>query len=129
VDLVSRRSRQDEIDADLRRCFEQRDRDVCVKELTALGVPAAAVVDPRTLAEHPQLTSRGFLEEIEHPVVGRQATMGAPFRFASVERWLTRAAPLLGQHNAEILRELGYDPNQIEALVADKVIGDWPEGI
>jgi crotonobetainyl-CoA:carnitine CoA-transferase CaiB-like acyl-CoA transferase len=55
--------------------------------------------------------------------------MGAPFRFASVDRWLRRAAPTLGQHNAEILGELGYGPDEIEQLKAEKVTGHWPEGV
>jgi crotonobetainyl-CoA:carnitine CoA-transferase CaiB-like acyl-CoA transferase len=129
ADLASRRGRQDEVDEALRRAFATKDRADCVGELIAAGVPAAPVVDPRTLASHPQFAARGFLEEVEHPVVGPQATMGAPFRFASVERWLTRAAPLLGEHNTEVLRELGYEDHEIESLAADRVIGSRPEGV
>jgi crotonobetainyl-CoA:carnitine CoA-transferase CaiB-like acyl-CoA transferase len=127
-DLVSRRSRQDEIDEELRRVFAERERDRCVEELCAAGIPAAPLVDPRTLTEHPQLVARRFLEELEHPVVGRQTTMSAPFRFASVDHWLGDAAPVLGQHNGEILRELGYDEEQIRELADEKVIGDRPVG-
>jgi crotonobetainyl-CoA:carnitine CoA-transferase CaiB-like acyl-CoA transferase len=128
-DLLSRRDRQDELDLGLRRVFAERERDASVRELVAVGVPAAPVVDPRTLSEHPQLRARGFLEDLEHPIVGRQSTMGAPFRYASVDRWLAHAAPVLGQHNAEILLELGYSQDQIERLAAEKVIGDRPEGV
>jgi crotonobetainyl-CoA:carnitine CoA-transferase CaiB-like acyl-CoA transferase len=127
-DLTSRRRQQDALDEGLRRVFAGRERDACVSELARAGVPAAAVVDPRTLAGHPQLAARGFLEELEHPRVGRQATMGAPFRASGVERWLTRAAPTLGQHNREILVELGYAPEQVAQLEDDGVIGEWPAG-
>jgi crotonobetainyl-CoA:carnitine CoA-transferase CaiB-like acyl-CoA transferase len=129
ADLASRRESHDELDEALRKIFSELDRDICVRELIALGVPAAVVVDPRTLSEHRQFLARGFMEELEHPVVGRQMTMGAPFRYASVDRWLKRPAPVLGQHNSEILRELGYDDRAIAELVSDKVIGDRPEGL
>ena len=129
TDLISRWNRQDEIDEALRGIFAEHDRDACVEELIAAGVPAARVVDPRALCEHPQFIARGFLEEVEHPIVEQQMTMGAPFRFASVENWLRHPAPTLGQHNTEILHELGYDEREINALVAEKVIGNWPEGV
>ncbi len=127
--LTRRRAQQETLDAALKNVFAQRDLETSVEQLVAAGVPAAAIADPRALAGHPQLVARGFLEEIDHPVVGLQSTMGAPFRFASVDRWLRRSAPTLGQHNAEILGELGYGPDEIEQLKAEKIMGDWPEGM
>ncbi len=52
--------------------------------------------------------------------------MSVPFRYASVDNWLKNAAPVLGQHNAEILRELGLSEAEIDTLVVEKVIGDRP---
>jgi crotonobetainyl-CoA:carnitine CoA-transferase CaiB-like acyl-CoA transferase len=55
--------------------------------------------------------------------------MSVPFRFASVERWIQRPAPALGQHDHELLRELGYGDAEIAQLEADRVIGTRPIGL
>ena len=52
-----------------------------------------------------------------------------PFRFASVDHWLRTAAPTLGQHNHEILTDLGLSDEEIAALEADDVIGTRPLGL
>ena len=90
------------------------------------GPDAMAIIHPVSIAG---LLARGFVEPLDHAIAGRQSTMGAPFRFASVDHWLKRAAPLLGQHNREILHELGLADDEIAELERDQVIGDWPEGL
>ena len=127
--FARRRDQQHAIDPELRKVFAGLDLESSVEQLVAAGVPAATIADPRALASHPQLAARGFFEEVDHPVVGLQATMAAPFRFASVDRWLRRPAPTLGQHNAEILKELGYGPDEIDKLKAENVTGNWPQGL
>ena len=52
-----------------------------------------------------------------------------PFRFASVDRWLRTPAPTLGQHNHEILTDLGLSDDEIAALEADDLIGTRPLGL
>src|SRR3712207_8834058 len=47
---------------------------------------------------------RSFFEEVDHEVVGRRPLAGLPFRFASVDRWINRPAPTLGEHDGEVLR-------------------------
>jgi crotonobetainyl-CoA:carnitine CoA-transferase CaiB-like acyl-CoA transferase len=127
--LAGRRAAHDAIDAELRPWFAVREREACVEELLAAGVPAAVVADPRATSRHPQLVARGFYEEIEHPVVGAHPIPTVPFRYAGVERWLRAPAPLLGQHNREVLGGiLGLEDAELDRLEAEGVIGTRPEG-
>ena len=103
-----------------------RDADDAAALLLDHGVPAAAPRDPRLLLENPQLQARGFHEAVDHPVVGRLLVPTQPFRFASTDGWIRRRAPLLGEHNAEILGELGVTADELAALEADHVIGSRP---
>ena len=106
-----------------------RELEACVARLVAAGVPAAAVQDARFLSDHPQIAARGLCERIAHPVIGAPPIMSVPFRYASVARWLHRAAPTIGQHNHELLRELGYGEAEIAVFEVDRVIGTRPIGL
>ena len=130
ADHAGRWAAHDRIDAELAAWAADRELGPTVDALVAAGVPAGAARDPRTIATHPQLAARGFFEELDHPVCGRQAVAGLPFRYASVERWLSRPAPTMGQHDAEVLGgELGLSADELERLTAAGIIGTAPTGL
>jgi crotonobetainyl-CoA:carnitine CoA-transferase CaiB-like acyl-CoA transferase len=114
-------------EAGLRAWIAGRERGAAVEALLARGIPAAPVADPRASSLHPQHAARGFFEEVEHPVVGRQPIPTVPFRYASVARWIRSPAPTLGQHNREILGGwLGLSDAELAALEASGIIGRKP---
>ena len=97
-----------------------------LSELRQAGVPAEAVASPYEIDQEPQMTSRGFWEEVSHPVVGTYRYPGWPMRLSGgPDRWYRRPAPLLGQHNQEVLRELlGLTDEELASLRSRAVIGD-----
>lgn len=126
---AGRRAAHDRLDVELRRWAAERECDAAIELLIAAGVPAARVVDPRATSAHPQMAARGFFEPCAHPAVGTHWMPTVPFRYASVAHWLRRPAPVLGEHNGEILREmLGLDEVAIAELTAAGVIGTRPKG-
>jgi crotonobetainyl-CoA:carnitine CoA-transferase CaiB-like acyl-CoA transferase len=124
---AGRHAASDEIDRRLAHWADGRRVDQAVAELIDAGVPAAALTDPRRADDHPQLTSWGYFEPVEHAILGPHRVPTIPFRYGRVERWVRTPAPRLGQHNVEILREyLHLGDADIERLRADGVIGTEP---
>lgn len=76
-----------------------------VEEAQNLHIPAAPVSTPLDLIRDPQLIARGFLAELDHPQFGR--ILWPKGAIANVRGAQLRTAPSLGQHNDEILKELG----------------------
>ncbi len=128
ADAAGRRAHESEIEARLAELFADQDCDDLVDRLLAAGVPAAGLTNAHYLWPNPQLESRGFLESLTHPVTGEMRYPGLPFRFASRSGgWLTRPPPTLGQHNDEVLGgELGLSSDELDALRAERIIGDRP---
>jgi formyl-CoA transferase len=70
----------------------------------------------------PHLQARGFLLEMEHPKAGTVRSTGFVPKLSETPARVYRPAPVLGQHNAEILGELGRDAGAVEQLKAAGVI-------
>ncbi|MEE6136936.1 CoA transferase [Mycobacterium sp. 050128] len=124
---AGRRAHQDSIDEHLAAWCENRTRDNIVATLWDAGVPVAKVLQPHRQTELEQLTFRGFFEEADHPVNGRARLSTVPVRFSNGPRLFhAHPAPTLGQHNHELLAELGLSPAEIADLEAGGVIGVTP---
>ena len=124
---AGRREHQDLIDERLAAWCEPRSGDDVVEILWDAGVPVAKVMQPHRQTELAQLASRGFFEIVDHPVSGPARLSTVPMRFSGGPcSFHTRPAPLLGQHNHEVLAQLGLTDSQIAELEADGVIGRTP---
>ena len=99
-----------------------------ISELFEIGqlmrFPWAPIQSPKDVLESPQLKARGFLSPVECPEIGKRVPCpNLPFRYSSLELQSPRSAPLLGEHNTEILRgELGLTDKEIEQLSSEGVI-------
>jgi formyl-CoA transferase len=82
---------------------------VCwLERLDAAGVPAGPInTYPEALAD-PHALARGMVVDLVHPGAGPIKALGVPVKLSDTPGAVDRAAPLLGEHTAEILTELGY---------------------
>lgn len=124
---TGRRAQEDRIDEQIARWCEGRTRDDIVATLWGAGVPVAKVMQPHRQTELDQLGARGFFEVVDHPVCGPARLSSVPMRLSGGPcLFHTQPAPLLGQHNRELLAELGLTDVEIAQLEADGVIGRCP---
>jgi formyl-CoA transferase len=100
----------------------QHDKLEVMARLGKAGVPSGAVRDSHELLHDPDFERRRFVQVIEHPTLGRTKMVAWPVRHDGAPPEV-RPAPLLGQHNAEVLADwLGLDAKAVEGLKADGVI-------
>ena len=71
--------------------------------LRLAGIPASPVMSFADLATDPHLAAREVFLEVDHPVLGKQRVMRAPWRFSHWDCPVHRAGPPLGAHNDEVL--------------------------
>ncbi|MDD9801700.1 MAG: CoA transferase [Deltaproteobacteria bacterium] len=123
-----RRRAHDRVDAELRAWTAARSSREAAEALRAAGVPAEACINPHGLWPNPQLAHRGFFQVVEHALIGPLRYPGLPMRFSGLPRNLRRTpAPMLGEHNEEVLRsELNLSDAEIASLREKKVIGERP---
>jgi crotonobetainyl-CoA:carnitine CoA-transferase CaiB-like acyl-CoA transferase len=84
-----------------------RNTDEIVGTLIEFGVPAGKVVAIADVHRDPQIVANETLIEHDHPHFGRMREPRPAVRFSASPAAMSRPAPLLGEHNAEILAELG----------------------
>ncbi len=93
--------------------------------LRELEVPVSRMYSVAEAVESPQVESRGLLQQIDHPKLGKVRVVNTPFKFSETECSLRGLPPQLGEHNREVLTEtLDYNTEQIASLYEQGILFD-----
>ena len=125
---AARLARRSEVDALVSHWASTRQVHEVVDEFSQVGIPAAPVRSYAQAAADRHISERDMLQDTRPPGGGRAIPLTGPA--AKLSRTPTRvrhAAPSLGEHNREILHELGYRAEGLQQLVDEAVIGAPPE--
>lgn len=113
-----------DVDRLVERWAAKRPPEEVAALLQAHGVPSSPVASGGLLVEDAHLQARGFLTPITHPRAGSFLVPGNPVRLSGTPGRVRRHAPLLGQDNEYVFRDvLGLRSGEIEELEREGVIG------
>lgn len=116
--------RQDALDALVGAWTAPQDRHALMHRLQAAGIAAGAVQTAQDINEaDPQIAARDVFFELDHPVIGPARFEGVPIRFSRSRPAHWRSAPLLGEDNHYVFRQvLGLSAGEYEDLVKRGIV-------
>lgn len=123
-DLPSRLKNIDALQDEIEKVFATRPTAHWVELLDTAQVPGGPVYSYEQILADPHIKARDMVVEIEHPKIGRMKSLGLPVKSTGELLAIRRAAPWLGQHTAEVLKEAGYSDAELETLFAEGVLYD-----
>ena len=97
----------------------ERTKQELMEEAQKYRVPCMKVSTPEDLVEDKHFKAVNFFIELEHPVAGKFFYPGVPVKLKGCPAQVTRPAPLLGQHNELVMRDiLGMTDDEITEVLA-----------
>ncbi len=109
-----------EVKRELADAFAGRNQSEWIEIFSKVDACVEPVQDGSEVLVDEQLTARGMFLEMDHPAAGKITQMASPLRLAGCRK-PNLPPPALGQHTAEILAELGLEPEEVEALAGQEV--------
>ncbi|MCL7383639.1 MAG: CoA transferase [Thaumarchaeota archaeon] len=113
---------REELIEELERVFKPKPTRFWIEELEKAGVPAAPILTVGQVLNDEHVRYRGMVLEIEHPEAGVIKMLGTPFKMSVTPGVVRSPPPTRGQHTFEILRELGFDDEEIIELKSKHVV-------
>lgn len=122
TDNAARVAHRDELTAELDAILSTEPTAHWLRLLGAAGVPAAEVMDIAQVFSGEQTDALGAVQLLVHPAAGAYRVVGQPIRIDGDPLPYPRPAPRLGEHSRELLSELGFAGDDIDALTVQGVV-------
>jgi crotonobetainyl-CoA:carnitine CoA-transferase CaiB-like acyl-CoA transferase len=108
--------------AALEEIFLTRTRDEWAEAGERADIPLTAINSMQEAFDHPQLRHRQMLLHVDHAVEGRIPQLGFPIKLSDTPCEIRTPPPLLGEHNEELLKQVGYSESDVAAMRTSGVI-------
>ncbi|MFB0562474.1 MAG: CaiB/BaiF CoA transferase family protein [Candidatus Lokiarchaeia archaeon] len=125
-DLISKqfvpKNEAKKILSEIREIMLTKTRDEWLKIMEDVDICVAPVYSIGEVIQDPQLRHRRMFVDVEHPVEGKTLQVAFPLKFSETPATIRTPAPIFGQHTEEILKEIGYNEEEIKNLEKEGVI-------
>jgi crotonobetainyl-CoA:carnitine CoA-transferase CaiB-like acyl-CoA transferase len=103
--------------------FARHTGEELLDRLIPAGMPCSAVYKVSEVMANPHTRARGAVLEVDYPGLGTVKSANNPIKLSDAPVTVRRKSPAVGQHTAEIMREVGYSDAEIAALHDAKAVG------
>jgi crotonobetainyl-CoA:carnitine CoA-transferase CaiB-like acyl-CoA transferase len=121
-----RRKNREDLVAILSKALRQYSSDELVTKLTAIDVLCGPVLDVREMMDDPQVKDREMVIDVDYPYTGMVKITRAPTGLPEETPTIRLRPPLIGEHTSQVMKELGYTETDIESLISDGIIFQYP---
>jgi len=124
LDALKQKLGVEELERDvIKKLVEDMTRDEAVNFFVEVGLPVAPILYASDATKDPHINARNMFTEVVHPKLGKIKVLNFPVKLSETPGEVRSAAPLLGQHNKELLKNyLGYTQEDITLLEKEGVI-------
>jgi len=112
----------DALEKVLEKTFRTQTTEHWLQSLLAAGVPCGPINDMKQVYDDPHVQERNMAVECDHPVVGQVKHIGIPVKLSRTPGEVAHAAPTLGQHTDEVLREFSFGGDEIADLRSSRTV-------
>lgn len=103
--------------------FLEKTTDEWYKTLTEAGIPNGPINDIENVVNDPQVLEREMIVDVEHKKAGKTKVPGVPIKMSETQGEVKTPAPLLGEHNEEVLKKyLNLSKEEVEELKEKGII-------
>lgn len=106
----------EELEQEIEEVFSEHSSEHWLELLEASGIPSGPIYSYDQSLADPHVNFREMIQQFDHPIAGTVKTLGFPAKFSETPGQINKPAPTLGQHNVEVLQELGFSGEEIEEL-------------
>ena len=121
LNLTVRTQHINDLQALAAKIFLERTTNAWLELLDQADIPTMPLHTLETIFDDPHLKAVNMFEWVEHPTEGRIRRVAVPTTWTDSQPTPGRAAPQLGEHSVEILKELGYSDAEVASLMAQGV--------